>query len=217
MARFHRSHPLRPFSALAPATPKPPTETARPTRIPAPAAPASQPAAVGVSPAPVESRPAAPARSFGGARMGMASLMAAQTGSPTVPSQPVEHAATASTADEQPIDKEQLGSAWVSFKEQIPDRTRLHFHFDTLPELTGNEIHMQVKSPMFYEDMQDLAPRLQTYLQQRLSRSGLKVVVDLVEPEGAGRTLTDKEKIQAMAAKNGAVKDLYKRLNLRFE
>ncbi|MBP5260006.1 MAG: hypothetical protein J6Z12_05175 [Paludibacteraceae bacterium] len=212
MIRFHRSHPLKPFSALAP---KAPDSAAQPAAARVQAAPSPQPVTAAAAPAPAESRPAAPSRSFGSARMGMASLLASPTKAKT--QQPVETSATTAPAGEQPVDKEQLGSAWVGFKEQIPDRARLHFHFDTLPELTGNEVHVQVKSPMFYEDMQDLRPRLQSYLQQRLSHPGLKVVVDLVVPEGAGRTLTDKEKIQEMAAKNGAVKDLYKRLNLRFE
>ena len=215
MIRFHRTHPLRPFFTVAPALQQASQPVVAPAVKPAIAAtPAPQPTATEAT----AQKTAAPTRSFGKINMGMTSLLNRPQ---TVTSQPGPASKTAATPHEaeapRQLDKEKFGAAWIGFKEQIPDRARLHFHFESLPEVDDHLVRLNVNSPLFFEDMCDLQPKLQSYLQQRLSDHQIKVEVKLVELENQGRMLTDKEKILAMAEKNESVKSLCKRLDLRFE
>jgi DNA polymerase-3 subunit gamma/tau len=108
------------------------------------------------------------------------------------------------TSQAKPYSIEQLMAAWSIFAATLSDDIHLANGLKTSPvnQLKDHLYEVVVSNQVLLKKMEELRPRLETYLQHTLQNSHIQLTVRLDENQSASQPYTSKEKLEAMMQKN---------------
>lgn len=115
------------------------------------------------------------------------------------------------------IDAIELVVAWRTFAQQMPhEETAMSQRLDQMePKMISDfEFEVIAENPVVAESIRSLAPRIQTFLQQKLGVPFLKMIITQRKPDEHVRMLTLAEQFNEMRTMSPAFEKLVKELEL---